>query len=312
VSEVCVLLPSFIPLDQIRQALSSIISGAEVHHDREFSGSGSKVLIVTTFTKVGKEIVGRMPNLRFVQVASTGYDNVDIDLLKSKGIKLSNIPTANKESVAEHVVMMAFALLRDLVPLDSNIKSRRWPSLTTGRELKGKVFAIIGLGMIGAKLAERLLPFEASLVYYDIERKPEELEQRLGITFLSLEVCLKSADIISLHLPLTEKTRGMFSKREFDLMKRGTIFINTSRAEVVDEKALVEAVNTKELKVGIDVFQKEPPDFDSELFQLDKNKVLFSPHLAGSTAESQERFMVETMRNVLHYLQGTEPLYQVI
>jgi phosphoglycerate dehydrogenase-like enzyme len=307
VPEVSILLPTFFPLEPVKQRVSSTLPGTEVHHDQDFKGSDARVLVVTTFTKVGAEILAKMPNLKFVQVASTGYDNVDTSLLKSKGIKLSNIPIANKESVAEHVIMMTLALLRDLVSLDSKIKNKSWPPLSQGRELKGKVFAIIGMGAIGTRLAERLLPFEVSIIYYDIERKPEEVEQRLGISFFPLEECLRMADIVSLHLPLSEKTRGMFSKREFGLMKNGSIFINTSRAEIVDEKDLIDAIKIRGIRAGIDVFPQEPPNFDSELYKV--GGIIFTPHSAGATAESQERFMMETIRNVVHFLQGVGPLY---
>ncbi len=170
--------------------------------------------------------------------------------------------------------MMTLALLRDLVSLDSKIKSRSWPSLTQGRELKGKIFAIIGMGAIGTKLAERLLPFEVSVIYYDIERKPVEVEQKLGVSFYPLEDCLRMADIVSLHLPLTEQTRGMFSKKEFELMKNNSIFINTSRAEVLDEKDLIDAIKTKGIRAGIDVFLQEPPNFDSERIQNRRSHLL--------------------------------------
>jgi phosphoglycerate dehydrogenase-like enzyme len=308
-SDVTILLPEFFPLDQIRQTVSSVLPGTGVFHDNEFGGSDSKVLVVTTFTKVDAAIVAKMPKLKFVQVASTGYDNVDQALMKSKGITLSNIPVANKESVAEHVIMMTLALLRGLVPLDAKIKDKSWPSLTQGRELKDKVFAIIGMGAIGTKLAERLLPFEVSMIYYDVVRRPQDIEQRLGITFYPLDDCLRLADIVSVHLPLTDQTRGLFSGEKLSLMKQGCIFINTSRAEIVDEAALARAVKSGTLVAGIDVFAQEPPDFGSEIFGLDG--VIFTPHSAGATVESQERFMMETMRNVLRYLQGVEPLYRV-
>jgi phosphoglycerate dehydrogenase-like enzyme len=309
-SEVSILLPSFFSLEPVKQRVSSILPKTDVYRDTDFKGSDARVLVVTTFSKVDAELIAKLPNLRFVQVASTGYDNVDVSLLKSKGIKLSNIPIANKESVAEHVIMMTLALLRDLIPLDSKIKTRSWPPLTQERELKGKVFAIIGMGAIGIRLAERLLPFEVSVIYYDIERRGEEIEQRLGVTFLPLEECLKTADIVSLHLPLSQETKRMFSKKEFALMKNNSIFINTSRAEIVYESALIDAIKSKSIRAGIDVYPQEPPNFDSELFRL--NGVIFTPHSAGATAESQERFMLETVRNVLHFLQGADPLYQVI
>jgi phosphoglycerate dehydrogenase-like enzyme len=308
-SDVTILLPEFIPLEQIKQSVDAVLPGTGVFHDTEFKGSNSKVLVVTTFTKVDAEVVSKMPNLKFVQVASTGYDNVDEALLKSKGVALSNIPIANKESVAEHVIMMALALLRGLVPLDAEIKAKSWPNLTQGRELKDKIFAIIGMGAIGTKLAERLLPFEVSMVYYDVVRRPQDFEQRLGITFYPLDDCLRMADIVSVHLPLTDETKGMFSEEKLSLMKEGCIFINTSRAEIVDEGALVRAVKSGTITAGIDVFPQEPPDFHSELFGL--RGVIFTPHSAGATVESQERFLLETMRNVLRYVQGVEPLYRV-
>jgi phosphoglycerate dehydrogenase-like enzyme len=307
--EVTVLLPGFIPLETVAQGVGALLPGTGVFHDFEFGGSDSRVLVVTTFTRVDGALLGKMPNLKFVQVASTGYDNVDLGLLKSRGITLSNIPVANKESVAEHVIMMSLALLRDLVPLDRQIKEGSWPELTRARELKDKVFAIVGMGAIGSKLAERLLPFEVSMVYYDAVRRDPEFEQRLGLTFYPLDDCLKVADLVSIHLPLTEETKGMFSKEKLALMKEGSILINTSRAEIVDEAALVEAVRSGRTTAGIDVFPKEPPDFSSELFRTPG--IIFSPHSAGATVESQGRFLMETMRNVLRYLQGVEPLYRV-
>ena len=307
--DVTVLLPGFIPLETVAEGVGAVLPGTGVFHDSEFGGSDSRVLVVTTFTKVDEALLGKMPDLRFVQVASTGYDNVDLDMLKSRGIALSNIPIANKESVAEHVVMMALALLRNLIPLDGQIKEGRWPELTQGRELKDKVFAIVGMGAIGSKLAERLLPFEVSMVYYDVVRREPDFEQRLGLTFYPLDDCLKAADVVSIHLPLTEETRGMFSREKLALMKEGSVLINTSRAEIVDEAALVEAVKSGRITSGIDVFPKEPPDFGSELFRTPG--IIFSPHSAGATVESQGRFLMETMRNVLRYLQGVEPLYKV-
>lgn len=307
--DVTILLPEFFPLDQVQQSVSAVLPGTGVFHDSDFKGSDSRVLVVTTFTEVDAGMVAKMPNLKFVQVASTGYDNVDQALLKSKGVVLSNIPVANKESVAEHVIMMALALLRDLVPLDAEIKGKGWPSLTRGRELKGKVFAVVGMGAIGSKLAERLLPFEVSVVYYDAVRRPQDFEQRLGLSFYPLDECLKLADIVSVHLPLTDETRGMFSAEKLSLMKEGAIFINTSRAEIVDEAALIGALKEGRMTAGVDVFPREPPDFGSELFGL--RGVIFTPHSAGATVESQERFLLETMRNVLRFLQGVEPLYKV-
>jgi phosphoglycerate dehydrogenase-like enzyme len=308
---VLAILPDFIPQEEVKRTVSQIMPDIEIKNSTDFDHSDAQVLIVTTFTDVDRNLIDKMPNLKFVQVASTGYDRVDIEYLKSKGIMLSNIPTANKQSVAEHVIAMVLAFLKDLINLNEELKvHHRWPMLTGSRDLEGKIFGIVGMGMIGIQLAKRLLPFNVGIVYYDIRRLPPEEEEKYGLTYMDLPDLLRNSDIISIHLPLTEKTRKMFGEREFSLMKDGAIFINTARGEIVDERALIDAMKKKNIKVGIDVYEKEPPDFNSELFKMDD--VIFSPHIAGVTVESQQRFLTETISNVLRYVQGLEPLYRVI
>ncbi len=304
------ILPDFIPQEEVRKTIAQILPEMEIRNDTNFDKSDADVLVVTTFTKIDANVLKKMPNLKFVQVASTGYDNVDVEYLKLHGIMLSNIPTANKESVAEHVIAMVLAFMKDLIYLNNELKSGNWPMLTRSRDLKDKIFGIIGMGRIGIKLAERLQAFEVGIIYYDINRLPREEEERLGVTYMDFDDVLKNSDIISIHLPLNEKTRNMFSEREFSLMKDGAIFINTARGEIVDEKALINAIKKKGIRAGIDVFSKEPPDFDSELFKLDN--VIVSPHIAGVTLESQQRFLTETIANVLRYAQGLEPLYRIV
>ncbi|HEU12959.1 MAG: 2-hydroxyacid dehydrogenase [Thermoplasmata archaeon] len=308
---VLAILPDFIPQEEVKRTVSQIMPDIEIKNSTDFDHSDAQVLIVTTFTDVDRNLIDKMPNLKFVQVASTGYDRVDIEYLKSKGIMLSNIPTANKQSVAEHVIAMVLAFLKDLINLNEELKvHHRWPKLTGSRDLEGKIFGIVGMGMIGIQLAKRLLPFNVGIVYYDIRRLPPEEEEKYGLTYMDLPDLLRNSDIISIHLPLTEKTRKMFGEREFSLMKDGAIFINTARGEIVDERALIDAMKKKNIKVGIDVYEKEPPDFNSELFKMDD--AIFSPHIAGVTVESQQRFLTETISNVLRYVQGLEPLYRVI
>ncbi len=308
--KILIILPEFIPLEDVKRTVDQILPGAEIRTDTDFEKSDADVLVVTTFTNVDRVLLEKMPNLKFVQVASTGYDNVDLEYLKSKGIMLSNIPVANKQSVAEHVIAMVLAFLKDLFTMDQVLRNGNWPMLSGSRDLEGKTFGIVGMGMIGKQLAARLLPFNVNIVYYDVKRLPGEEEERMGITFMELDDLLKISDIISLHLPLTDETRGMFGEREFSMMKDGAIFINTARAEIVDEKALIDAIKRKGIKAGIDVYPKEPPDFTSEIFKLDNT--ILSPHIAGVTIESQQRFLTETIANVLRYTQGIDPLYRVV
>jgi D-3-phosphoglycerate dehydrogenase len=177
-------------------------------------------------------------------------------------------------------------------------------------DLMGKTFGIIGMGAIGRKLAERLLYFGANTVYYDPVRLPEEDEEILGLKFYSMNELLAKSDIISLHVPLTPETKNFIAEKQFNTMKDGSILINTSRGEVVDEAAMIKAIKTKGIRAGIDVYSQEPPDFSSELFRLDN--VIFSPHIAGVTMESQQRFITETVSNVMKYVQGLQPLYKVL
>ncbi len=305
------ILPDFIPQEEVKKTVAQILPDMEIINNTDIEKSDAEILVVTTFTKVDKNLIDRMPNLKFVQVASTGYDNVDLDYLRSKNIMLSNIPVANKQSVAEHVIAFTLLFLKDMLNLNEEMKvHHRWPMLTGSRDLEGKIFGIVGMGMIGIQLAKRLLPFNVGIVYYDIRRLAPEEEERYGLTYMEFNDLLKNADIISIHLPLTEKTRKMFGEKEFSLMKDGAILINTARGEIIDEKALINAMKKKNIKVGIDVYEKEPPDFNSEIFKMDD--AIFSPHIAGVTIESQQRFLTETISNVLRYVQGLEPLYRVI
>lgn len=306
---VLIVLPPFLPLEEIKATLGQILPDSEVITDTGFKTRDSEVLVATTFTPVDRELIGKLPNLKFVQIASTGYDNVDTDALKKRGVMLSNIPTANKESVAEHVIAMALVQLKNMMFFHREIVNGNWPVLTNSAELMGKTFGIVGMGAIGKRLAERLLYFGTNTLYYDPVRLSPEDEEVLGVSYADLDDLLGKSDIVSLHVPLTGGTEKFISGTQFNEMKSGAIFINTARGEVVDEASLISAIKSKGIRACIDVYDSEPPDFGNELFKLDN--VIFSPHIAGVTVESQQRFITETVSNVLKYVQGLDPLYRV-
>ena len=307
--KVLAILPPFLPVDAIRQTVQQILPDIEVKTDAEFEPLDAQVLIVTTFTRVDSALLDRVRGLKMIQVASTGYDNVLLEEVKKRGIAVCNIPTANKETVAEHVIALVLSIMKDIRFMDSEIRAGRWPMLSGTQELKGKIFGIIGMGAIGKKLAERLVPFEVELMYYDPRRLSPEEEETLGVEFSSLDELLKLSDAVSIHVPLTPETRAMISSDKLGLMKDRAILINTSRGEIVDEAALIEAAKKKSIRAGIDVFYREPPDFNSEMFSMDQ--FLFTPHIAGVSMESQQRFITETVANVLRYVQGLEPQFRV-
>ena len=307
--KVVAILPAFLDLENIKKSVDQIMPGIEIVTDTDFKKNDADVVVITTFTPFGKNEMDKFPELKFIQVASTGYNNVDIKEVRKRNILLCNVPVANKDAVAEHAIGVALALLKNFIPFHMEIKSGTWPLLTNYRELQGKTFGIIGMGAIGIKLTQKLIPFNVGIVYYDPVRLPEKDEEFYGLTYLSLDELIRVSDIISVHTPLTRSTRMMFNDARFKMMKDNAIFINTSRGEIVDEKALIKAIKEKNIYAAIDVFSIEPPDFSSELFHLDN--VLFSPHIAGVTMESQERFITETIGNVIRYSQGIEPLYRV-
>ena len=307
------VLPPFLPLEEIERRVGAILPGIDIATSLDasshFPPEEVEVLILTTFHELTASTIAHYRSLKFVQVASTGYDRVDLTACRARGIMVSNIPVANSKTVAEHVVLLTLALLRDLRGLDADLRRGEWPMLTGANDLAGKVFGIVGMGRIGRELAARLVAFETSTIYTDVVPLPSEEERRLGLTRVEFRDLLAQADIISIHLPLTERTRGIVGAAEFALMKDQAVFVNTARAELVDTPALREAVTRGKVRAGLDVYPTEPPDFTDPIFQAPGTA--FTPHIAGVTFEAQQRFLQETIKNVLRYVQGKEPLYRV-
>jgi D-3-phosphoglycerate dehydrogenase len=311
--QVRAVLPPFLPLEEIERRVSAILPGMDITTSLDAPGrvppEQVDVLVLTTFHELSASALERFRSLKFVQVASTGYDRVDLAACRARGVMVANIPVANSKTVAEHVLLFTLALLRDLRGLDADMRRGEWPMLTGASDLAGKVFGIVGMGRIGRELAARLVPFETSTIYADVVPLPAEEERRLGLTRVDFRDLLAQADIISLHLPLTEQTRAIVGAAEFALMKDQAIFINTARAELVDPTALRHAVTDGKIRAGLDVYLTEPPDFSDPIFKAPGTA--FTPHIAGVTFEAQQRFLQETIKNVLRFVQGKEPLYRV-
>ena len=311
--QVRAVLPPFLPLEEIERRVGAILPGIDITTSLDAPGrvppEEVDVLILTTFHDLPASALEKFRALKFVQVASTGYDRVDLGACRARGVMVSNIPVANSKTVAEHVILLALALLRDLRGLDADLRRGEWPMLTGASDLAGKVFGIVGMGRIGRELAARLVPFETSTVYTDVAPLSAEEERRLGLTRVEFRELLAQADIVSLHLPLTEETRGIVGAAEFALLKDQAVFINTARAELVDPVALRRAVTDGKIRAGLDVYPTEPPDFSDPIFQAPGTA--FTPHIAGVTFEAQQRFLQETVKNVLRFVQGKEPLYRV-
>jgi phosphoglycerate dehydrogenase-like enzyme len=307
------VLPAFLPVEEIRRRLLQLMPDLDIVSDPVAAGrypaNEIEALALTTFHDLTADDIARMPALRFVQVASTGYDRVDLAACRARGIMVSNIPVANSKTVAEHVILLALASLRDLIPVDRELRNGRWTMIRGAQELGGKIFGIVGTGRIGRELAARLVPFEVSAIYYDKVPLSEEQERILGLTRVPLEELLEQSDIVSLHLPLTEETRGIIGPAQLAKMKDGALLINTARAELVDTVALAQAATKGRVRVALDVYPTEPPDFKDPIFKAERT--VFTPHMAGVTQEAQMRFLQETVKNVMRFAQGKEPQFRV-
>lgn len=265
----------------------------------------AEILISTTFFPLPRAALEQATNLRFIQVAGVGADHVDLDAARDLGIAVAVVTGANTVSVAEHVVMVILAMLRGLIPAHESMRSGGWPLptwMTQAHDLAGRTVGILGMGRIGRGVAERLVPFEVTLLYHDIVRLPESEEDLLGVTYVDLDTLLTSSDILTLHLPLTKETRHILNRERLFKMKKGAYLVNTARAELVDEAALVEALQGHLAGAAIDVFSPEPPPPDHPLRSLPN--VILTPHGAGVTVEAQQRIAQGVIQNVLRYLQG--------
>ena len=307
------VLPAFLPVDEIRRRLLQLMPDLDIVSEPTASGrypvGEIEAIVLTTFNDLTADDIGKMSALRFVQVSSTGYDRVDVTACRARGIMVSNIPVANSKTVAEHVIMLALASLRDLIPVDRELRNGRWTMMMGAQELGGKIFGIVGAGRIGRELATRLVPFEVSAIYSDKVPLPAEQERALGLTRVSLEELIAQSDIVSLHLPLSEETRGILGEAQLAKMKPGALLINTARAELVDTAALARAVGEGRIRAALDVYPTEPPDFKDPIFRAERT--VFTPHMAGVTQEAQMRFLQETVKNVMRFAQGKEPQFRV-
>ena len=265
--------------------------------------------------KIDKELCNAMEEVKLIQQPSTGFDHIDIEACKEKGIPVANAGGANAVSVAEYTIMAALALLKRLVYAHQKTLEAKWPQwdlMEMGTyDLYDKTWGIIGLGRIGREVAKRLAGWGVKIVYYDKYRN-KEFEEKYGLEYKSLRRLLRESDIVSIHIPLTDETRGLIGERELRSMKPNAILINPSRGELIDEEALAKALKERWIAgAAIDVYTKEPPPPDHPLLKLareDPNvNLILTPHIAGANTDARQRIVRFSVENVLRVLLGEKP-----
>lgn len=268
---------------------------------------------VLTFltNKIDKEIISfASKKLKIISNFTVGFDNLDVLEIKAKGIVACNTPGVASESVAEHTFALILALNKKLLDQDKFVRDgryKRWdPSLFLSHQIWGQTIGIIGLGRIGTFVSQVACQgFRMKILYFD-PKKAEDFELLTGARYLSVEEILKEADIVSLHIPLTENTKHLIGSKEFKMMKNTAILINTARGPIVDEEALVWALNEGEIAgAGLDVYENEP-EINKELIQ--SKKVILTPHTASGTFETREQMSRIAAQNIIDVFAGKEPL----
>jgi len=251
--------------------------------------------------------------LRLLQCLGVGYDNVDVEAARGHGVMVATTPEGTVEGVAEHVLLMILAVNKQLLSADRAMREGQWlvwQLRPTSFMLSGLTLGLVGLGRIGRAVAERARAFGVELIYTDPQRAPAAVEAALHLRWLPLDELLRTADIVSLHTPLTPQTRGLIGRRELALMKPAAILVNTSRGEVVDEPALVEALRAGRLRgAGLDVFEQEPTPQDNPLLAMPQ--VVLTPHIATGTRQAMAIKARAQFANCLRVLRGEPPLNRV-
>lgn len=259
--------------------------------------------------KIDAAVFDAAPNAKIFANYAVGFDNIDLAEAKKRGVAITNTPGVLTEAVAEHAAALILAIGRRIVEADDflrNDKYKGWdPMLLLGIELKGKTLGIVGCGRIGQRLAEIMKNGFGMKIIYNDQNRNESLETELAAEFHEIDSLLKEADVVSIHLPATEETAHLFNKDNLAKMKSSALLINTARGSIIDEAALVEALNKKTIaSAALDVFEDET-SVNRDLASL--TNVVLTPHIASATLEAREQMSIIAADNIISVLNNQPP-----
>ena len=265
--------------------------------------------LIAGLDEITRDVIAGADDLQVIARYGVGVDNVDLEAARERGVAVTNTPGANAGSVADLTVALILALLRNLVTAVNAAREGGWPRLG-GTGLEGKTVGLIGFGEIGQAAARRLQGFGCRTAAYDVAPQ-KKAAARLGVELLSLDEVVGGSDILSLHCSLVEATRGMVDADFLGRMKDGAWLINTARGELIDEAALLEALESGQLQgAALDVFREQPPAPDHPL--LHHERVLVTPHMGAHTDLAKNEMGWGSVRNCLAVLQGEQPPNPVV
>jgi len=270
-------------------------------------------VVISEYAKISGKVMDASTALRGIVVWGVGYDHVDVEAASERGIYVANTRGSNAESVAEHTFALMLGLSRKLLVTDAFVRKGGWMSRTEAglphqliaEDLHGKTLGIVGLGAIGSRVARIAKGFNMKVLTYDPYVSVEKVKE-MEVESVGLENLLRKSDFITLHVFLSEETRGMIGSKELDLMKPTAYLINASRGPVIDQEALIKALKAKKIAgAGLDVFTKEPVDPENPMLEFEN--VIVTPHCAGNSQEALKETSIMVSEEAVRILRGEKP-----
>lgn len=265
--------------------------------------------IIVGSDKITKEVINEATRLKVISKHGVGVDNIDLNATSKKGIVVTNVPEANFNAVADLTFGLMLAIARSICEADKTVRRGLWKRII-GTELWGKTLGVVGVGRIGKAVIRRAKGFDMKvLAHRKHVFKDEAFARKYGLSYVPLERVLKESDFVTIHVPLTEETRGMIGEKEMRIMKKTAYLINAARGGIVNEEALCKALRERWIAgAALDVFENERP-IDSPLLKLEN--VVLTPHIGAYTYEALKEMGVTTAKNLLNVLEGKQPLHKV-
>ncbi|MFA1819984.1 C-terminal binding protein [Virgibacillus oceani] len=267
--------------------------------------------IINQYAPLGKKVINNLTNCKVIARYGIGFNTIDVPAATKKNITVCNVTDYCLDEVSDHAMALLLSLARKVTYLNNKVKDGTW-DYKVGSPIfrfSGREVGLLSLGNIAQKVAKKAQAFGLKVIAYD-PFIPAEVAKELNVELVELEDLFRRSNYISVHTPLNEATRGMVGEKQFKWMKKEAVIINTSRGPLIDEKALVQALDNGEIAgAGLDVLEIEPIEGDNQLLNMDQ--VILNPHVAWHSEESEKELKAKTAQNVADVLQGKEPKYVV-